>query len=118
MTDAELRELDAKVAVEVMGWVKPDPAYHEWIRLGEKAPGATTDDIPRYSADIRLAWLVVEKVVADGMTVILNRLDGNDHWTFCIGEGDAVNGEIAEAEGETAPQAICRAAILAVEGQS
>jgi hypothetical protein len=80
---------------------------------------------PEYSTDIAKAWTVVEKLKARGRALVVNDgtnhhpptyevqagLDENGPWTFCAFE--MPDGAWLSARAETAPLAICRAALLA-----
>ena len=112
------REMDALVAEKVMG-------FHlmRYINYPDREPVINpamfppdyTDEqirIPNYSTDIAAAWLVVEKIdllgnydlMKDGDYYIFGHYGeyGFDPWTEF-------------ARGKTAPLAICRAALRAVE---
>lgn len=114
------RELDALVAEKVMGWV-----YHpEWNKLAERVYGDEPGlfylrdrELPRYSENMSAVWEVVEK---------LNSLG----WLISIGNGyyRGLGGKVAVqfkpenqnahdiVIAETAPHAICLAALKA-EGE-
>ena len=116
------RELDALVAEKVMGWTFqtfPEgacPEVRHWHRTSpipeERSPEWAASFIgacPRFSTDLAAAWTVVEK------------LRGCDQWPeigatgrswYCEFEGEP--GVIVEGFGDTAPLAICRAALEAV----
>lgn len=101
------RELDALVAVKVMGMVFLDP---------ENPPIHIPGVIPRYSTDIAAAWEVVEKIKATSSRgYVLDFIRGE--WT--VGSrscGDAGEPELYDSEAgtaEEAPLAICRAALKA-----
>lgn len=125
------RELDALIAEKVMGW--------EWYskeKLNElgyntnknlllpsnigQADGngwcAIESHISPYSTDISAAWEVVEKFSrkngrSGGGPIINISHDGNWHCDF--GGGDGTLGSGAVAQSETAPHAICLAALKA-----
>jgi len=84
------RELDALIAEKVMGW--------SWGIIG--------DLIPAYSTDISAAWEVVEEM---GDCLHLRQHGEQGEWEawFCGYPN-------SKAHGETAPEAICKAALLAV----
>jgi hypothetical protein len=67
--------------------------------------------IPNYSTDIKAAWEVVEFIgEAIGGVTIFNACDVE--WTWCC---EIFNGKEKILEGgKTAPEAICKAALLAV----
>lgn len=108
------RELDALVAEKVMG-LNIRPVVHEYglspqLKL---APGSINyvgtyteiPEVPPYSTDIAAAWGVVEKLRERGFGFSLN--DGWIAW-FLAGRSDW------HADAETAPHAICLAALKAV----
>jgi len=104
-------ELDRLVAKHIMGWKEGQEILESLSGigiLGEKA-------LPRYSTDITAAWSVVEKLVNLGWLVnLLSPWKGNAtcHWT-CYVERKGENGwERLEATGDSAPLAICRAAMV------
>lgn len=113
------RELDARVAKDVMGWVTvKNMGSSYW---GFPTPGAYAGEIPvpQYSSDIASAWEVVKKLkvhknyvcfeCSDCMTENL-MTDGDESWYagFCLGRGYKVVGA------ENLPIAICLAALEAV----
>ena len=98
----ELRELDAEIAQKCFG--------HTVIR--EKRPGGemfindTSTILPHYSTDIRDAWDVVNHM---GLFVFVGiERNGGVH------EGGWRCNMAGYAGGQTAMEAICRAAIMAV----
>jgi len=96
------RELDALVAERVtkLSW---HPDY----------PG----DLPYYSTDISAAWEVIEQVYKDGhgwMLVGPNFDDTKWHAYESTGCADPDYGDWYELDGDTAPHAICLAALKAV----
>ena len=75
---------------------------------------------PHYSTDIAAAWLVVEKLAKEPYAWYIHTINlttglrySADYW----GEPDSPDGEIISynATAETAPLAICRAALMAVQ---
>ncbi len=138
MSIAVGRALDALVAEKVMGLEcirlvdKTVDDDREWFALvadGEPRRRAGMFglhcgywEIQRYSADIASAWLVVEKL-QDRFHVFLGRVApfacGNKKSAWNVQfTGEWKSGEpmreIHEAIAETAPEAICRAALAAV----
>jgi hypothetical protein len=104
------RELDSIVAEKVMGWKWN--AESAW--LGDSKWSRTHGDpwsfLPHYSTDIADAWAVVEKL-REGNDVELKTLywGKKTDWWVRLNSGFDVN-----TFAETAPMAICKAAILAV----
>lgn len=101
-------KIDSLVAEKVMGWIKaPETSVLKsmWVvpPMGNVYP-----KLPNFSTDIKAAWMVVEKLRADG-------------YYFCLDEGDRgeyccifANPNVYRAEEETAPLSICLAALEAV----
>lgn len=102
------RELDLLIANKVMGW-KCTMIHSQY---GDREPEC--HHCPRYSTGIAEAWLVVEKV--SGCEFSLSYSDGlmAPYWRaeFFIDSGD---GGWACAGGESAPHAICLAALEALK---
>jgi len=96
------RELDARVARDVMGWQRDTPDSI-WWRVGERLIEA-----PPFSTDIGAAWQMVEHMRRRRRFVQI---------TCPVGDEIAVdiegpNGETLESSwAESAPLAICRAAL-------
>ncbi len=138
MSTEQSRALDAQVAERVMGWkwYGMSPAFaelagqdHPWVgrrALREDASNgvwtveATLDmpvhddfsTFPRYSTDMAAAWLVVEHLRARKIRLsIYEELDGGGYYAMFIGAGNGV-----ARSADTAPEAICRAALAAMEG--
>ena len=134
------RELDARIAEEVMGW--------SVCRKGEKVDGPTllrsslkegvaTEDVyryrdnpyspfslPHYSTRIQDAWLVVEKMTEEGFCPAL-LYDDDGRWALSTdgiqnlpGKGEVLYTSFAiesDMLADTAPLAICLAALAVVE---
>jgi hypothetical protein len=120
------RELDALVAEKVMGWSKRISADHSNSPIKQlRAFGiiyAWKDsegndrglDVWHYSTDIAAAWQVVEKMKAlEWRTEIAQTIQSGVDVTVIKWEGGEFGGEFAEW-GETAPHAICLAALKAI----
>lgn len=125
MTDEELRAIDAEVAVKVFGWTR------EQVGLAEDCAGGsiaacnkmTTGPIPPYSTEIAAAWMVVEKLSSmpgcRGIEVE-NAATQCGSWGCAVWWKDGVTFKSVHAYetlSPTAPLAICRAALKAVEGK-
>lgn len=124
-------ELDALVAEHVMGatWERHANAHRDWLAFDHadsakwRAVFATRDDdgnvevwsaCPDYSTDVSVAWQVVEKLHEWGLIVTISK--GPDNFTWDVrGWNDRTNDSRYIAHGETAPLAICLAALKAVE---
>lgn len=101
-------EIDALVAVQVMGWTRqPDHVdgliVHPMYRTLE---GANTSYPPAYSKNIAHAWDVAESARTWALLEISMATQCE-----CTISG---RGRIWRAAGDTAPLAICRAALKAV----
>jgi hypothetical protein len=102
------RELDALIAEKVMGYDDilmpdcygrpPDMVHVEHYR----------HEIPHYSTQIADAWLVVEKL---SFEFYMERRPQEDYWVLFTDAED----EWHVGEADTAPLAICLAALKAVE---
>jgi len=107
----ELRELDAKVAERVMG-VDLNPDLY---RIEDN----NMLTIPAYGSDIKAAWLVVEKLRELDFWVMMGDHDVNDEgtieeiwWCKFYPSDENILERIEYAN--TAPKAICLAALSAV----
>lgn len=115
MSELTGRELDATVAVKVLGWKLNGPWGRrcEWVGV---SPDGTRAGVPYYSDNIAAAWEVVEKFEALEYGKV--RLAGSHYhgWycSICWGPGRDGEGEAYSVFGATAPEAICRAAIAAL----
>lgn len=105
MSEPELRELDAKVAAEILGWtkLKAPSIDHPSLSWQGQTPSGRGDWIPHYSSEVGLAFRVVEHLREQGA-----------HWRiFSAAEGCW----IVHAEGNygevraTLPLAVCYAAL-------
>lgn len=102
------RELDAAVAERVMGWKRGDPKYGDmpWYPPGTgRYLGGGRMDLPEFSADIAAAWEVVEHLATPDEALMITYSKGT--WVVAVGSVEA------SATSESAPEAICRAALLA-----
>lgn len=125
------RELDVLVAEKVMGWrCTIGETSHKGRVIAWPFPDRSGIEFEP-STDIAAAWLVVEHI--RGWKPLCRRdpcdyfaIDspqvGNDYpdppGAWCVGWHDYAGGErisSVEAKADTAPLAICRAALLAVE---
>lgn len=103
------RELDARVAVDVMGWPSPsEPGLDQ--KEYEKRRYALTLSVPNYSTDIAAAWPVLSRIQAlEPGTVIEMKSYSPEHFGIRI-----IGRNIIYEESRTAPHAICLAALRAV----
>ena len=113
------RELDALVAEKVFGLAVDRVQFATADTTGYKSDDGFRYPVPRYSRDIASAWGVVDKLTKDGYAFQFNamaecgaRFDptGDDGcW-----EDWEVQHEDQELPLESAPLAICQAAILTI----
>ena len=121
------RELDALVAEKVMGWRKKTfpgggGGYTAWVDENKKAMKLISNftmietcyrcDYFRPSTDIAAAWEVVEKMLERGGCEIgcYGSKSGGKWFEVNV---ITMNGEV-KVTAHTAPEAICKAALLAV----
>ena len=98
------RYLDARIAEEVMGYE----------RIPSRKPyGFGNAWLPHYSTRIQDAWLVVEKFDKKTFMMGRHRLSGNLRWVVDIFTGNKTGPYRGIAD--TAPLAICLAALRAIE---
>ena len=127
------RELDDMVSEKIMGWKyqqsSPDPKKYFCREYGNDAgwwlrPNTTRDDMiwscascsppPEYSADITAAWEVLNRLPLDLWPEVGRMNTGS--WYCEIVQGapwPTGVGYLAREVAETAPLAICRAALKA-----
>jgi hypothetical protein len=112
------RELDAIVAEKVMGW-----SYTRFMnnvhRVSARHPvWQEFIVVPRYSTDLAAAWQVVEKLATGYRNVLIENtaelLGKRRYWVDIKEHGDLGMIDIAKANADTAPLAICLAALKAV----
>ena len=120
------RELDALVAERVMGWKiaehYPYGGSHGGIpNANGTLRGVYIRSVPFYSTDIAAAWGVVEHIFSEGLGgVAVDRYNVEmihpDYgvWVCCIVMRKDLQPSIS-INGDTAPHAICLAALKAVE---
>ena len=122
MSDEAGRDLDARVAVEVMGWTLADRRAMGW---GDGPPvwitGESSDDPNssptwqdfRPSTDIAAAWEVVENLADAGWLVeVSGKACHPGQWCAHV---ISVDGEhLHDAVADTAPLAICLASLSAL----
>ena len=81
---------------------------------GVNQPGSGRWNLPKYSEDISAAWEVVEKLRTDGLMVDLTSEGAikNPGWQVTVEDSRSDDAWFSYAD--TAPQAICEAALAAV----
>ena len=122
-------ELDAMVAEKVMGWTAVEAKYtgasSQWFVPSGVNPFSRPNpnmrqQVPAYSTDIAAAWLVVDKMLADGWELDTGiekkaRLeDGQWVVEFNSSTHNAEHSRGPRAIAHTAPLAICKASLAAV----
>lgn len=113
------RELDALVAEKVMD----DPVDRQIVDEHgfEIILCRSHLVLPRYSTDIAAAWTVVEKLDTDLWLIQVTRKTGMNEmslrWWVELRSLKDLARDPFEVAGDTAPLAICRAALKAVEGK-
>ena len=129
------RELDAEIAEKVMGlefrpwrygvpegwWSVGSTVAYESNTLHAIMPEGYESDLPMYSWDIADAWLVVEKMRTMQIEPELRSIGLNTLWRCtlrCYSDHErGVTSGFFEEEAETAPLAICLAALQTVSGE-
>lgn len=109
------RELDAAVAENIMDWVRvpiksilTDFQYRTPSQIGLMWPSS----VPRYSTDIAAAFQVVEK--SRRWSMHFRRSRSESMWTVLFVRCDTAH----EVQSVSLPEAICRAALSAVEKEN
>ena len=121
------RELDTLIATEVMGWEAIDPSRcpvcgwpWEGINGHSCTPGkCSTRPLPlvrydtraRFSTTISAAWMVVDKMRDRGWDFDIRNFGT---YTAAFHEQRSLMGASCSADAETAPLAICLAALAAI----
>lgn len=101
------RDIDKLVAVQVLGY---EIKYDNIVRDGRRS------GIPSYSGKIEYAWQVVEKMRKDyDFWFELTAPEAFSLKTKCYFQLDGIE---VSAVCETAPMAICKAALLAIEAKN
>lgn len=111
------REMDARVAEKVFGLEVMDD-FPEVFAVGADGANAVVRKYMRhYSTDISAAWEVVEKLRSDRLWFTMMQ-DNTDIWDVKLWRGES-KGWFPTVEyygnAPTAPLAICRAALKAVD---
>lgn len=109
-------ELDRIVAEKIMGWLphSRNTAFFVQANVANKVCNQVMAVVDEWkpSVNIKDAWIVVEKMVADGKHVSIDCLRIVEHPVFqfiCEVDSQATNAE-------TAPWAICFAALRSLRG--
>lgn len=114
------REMNALIAEKAMGWTvfygeyKGYELFDDEVAQGyppkEEADGVPFE-IPYYSTDIAAAWEVVNRM--KNYFFVCGRTD-EGRWEAIFYPVNSGVGKLSEAHGDTAPSAICRAALKAM----
>lgn len=88
-----------------------DRLIHERVFLRAGRPLV----MPPYSREIHYAWLVVQALADRYFWDIISPMQPGALWWAALGGRE--NSDDYEASGQTAPEAICRVALLAIEGE-
>lgn len=99
-------ELDTKVAEVVMGWTRVDDLHYRDANGQYMTDGSTFSP----STDWGDAGLVVEKMRQQGRDFVMES-NGGEWWAQFAGTEPFLSGH---SDGDTAPLAICRAALAAL----
>lgn len=106
------RELDALVAEKVMGWViGSDHISHDGIGFSRQYLDIA---LPRFSTDIFAAWKVVEKLHSLGFKIGVDAQTNSYSACVVATLEKGIYKVVANEVKETAPHAICLAALKAV----
>jgi hypothetical protein len=116
ISEAEKREMIETLATQVMGWrdENPESSVPCWWDEANRRSRIKADWMP--IDRIADAWMLVEAigdVTIDGSFAAGARHPGVHTWVFCCEFIDSA-GHVSEGVGDTAPLAICRAALKAV----
>lgn len=114
------RDLDALVAEKVMGWLnneKDTLAPGMWGIMDWRADGTPflAANFPSYSTDITAAWEVVDRLSSDGSWVLHGQegLGWEAELNYQNGRFLQNEDTVSIGRGNTAPHAICLAALKA-----
>lgn len=107
------RELDGVVAEKIFGWRAGNDPKQPWVKGWFTPDGAWYMGTPSFCDDISAAWLVVEKLREYGF--LLESVGDGIHWAVNLMNPPNTNNIRAEIDviAETAPKAICLAALKA-----
>ncbi len=111
------RELDALVAEKVMGWSDVgEITIGMTVYVAGHRPEGEQTVVPSYSTDIAAAWTVVERMRELGWRMLLeNWVSSDDAYAAFFHPQDRYRyGNHIGVTDDTAPVAICRAALRAV----
>jgi hypothetical protein len=113
-------DLDAAIARRVFGAPERTPNAWGYLEHGRQHVTKRPRPLyPPYSTDMAAAWRVVEHFAADGWNISLGKGHGTAEWFANLYHPDDHPNDY-EADADTMPLAICRAALAALghaEGQ-
>jgi hypothetical protein len=115
------RKLDILITDKVLEWRRVEGSGYMRQPRWMSPQGHVSIDLPRFSAYIDDAWLVVNrllKIIPDLQSVEIKQLGEKAAfcriWALLDGENSEQWDVLAEAGANTAPLAICRAALKAI----
>lgn len=122
MTNSELRELDSRVALEVMGWTPErqsgacgacDSKGNFWFWHPESR---WASNFWSPSTDPTAAFAVIDRLAERGVSLLRlsNHRPGEGGWLVTLAVSNGLSEIIAASVEPTAPLAICVAALAAV----
>lgn len=125
MTDVAGRELDVLIAEKVMGWtwyktgrgarMLCEPHHGQLADGSEPIANLATFSVPLYSSDIAAAWSIVEKMQELGWTFAIELFEDNGNYSAYF--KNTQNRDRYVGNADTAPLAICLAALKALGGE-
>lgn len=114
-TEIRTAELDLLVGTKVMGWTHGNPALAAELYTNKHDLLCYGGDSWKPSRKIDDAWLVVERMRELGWHPSVDDAQDLKNWTCTLAHMD---GRFVHRGAATAPEAICRAALAALENQS
>lgn len=110
-------EIDTLIAERVMGWMYKD-FKTPYVVMGQPET-MSTDYVPPFSTDITAAWMIVDRLHEMGWSVFVACYCDNEHVSSpfearCWKRNDPQFPETISIGADTAPLAICTAALKAV----
>lgn len=118
------RALDAEIAEKVMGWTDVSltaprrmPNGVTWfVPCGYSPENRCHVELPEYSSDIAAAWEVVEHLKSRGWAIRLsNKMVDWCWWAYVYDYRSEHAAAEATVQEDTAPMAICLAALKAID---
>lgn len=108
--------LDELVAIRIFGYIRiPHPGVPKFQKPTDNGVEALYYT-PRYSSEINEAWEVVEKLAKEPKAWVIETVNIDTGLIYMVTYwGDSVETDQEAVTSSTAPLAICRASLLAVE---